>query len=145
MFDTVVLAIDGEEAEAALPTVRELANRFMSRIVIVHVSEMVVGRTPLPHQPDEPAIQERLAELVEDLRAEGLDVSLELHSATIGRAARIIADTARLQNAGLIVVSSRGHAPVVGVLTGSVTQKLLHLAPCPVLAIPAHTVAAVAA
>ena len=31
-----------------------------------------------------------------------------------------------------------GHSPLGGLLIGSVTQRLLHIAPCAVLALPSH-------
>jgi nucleotide-binding universal stress UspA family protein len=49
----------------------------------------------------------------------------------------MLADTARDAGADVIVAGTRGHAPVAGLLLGSVTQRLLHIAPCPVLAVPA--------
>ena len=36
------------------------------------------------------------------------------------------------------MVGTRGHTPLGGMLLGSVTQRLLHIAPCPVLAVPAN-------
>jgi nucleotide-binding universal stress UspA family protein len=49
----------------------------------------------------------------------------------------MIADLAREIDADAIVVGTRGHSPVAGLLLGSVTQRLLHIAPCPVVAVPA--------
>ena len=51
--------------------------------------------------------------------------------------ADLIADVAHESDADLIVVGTRGHGRVAGMLLGSVTQRLLHVAPCPVLAVPA--------
>jgi nucleotide-binding universal stress UspA family protein len=54
----------------------------------------------------------------------------------VGAQARPIAEIAAEQGADLIVVGTRGHSGVPGILLGSVTQRLLHLAHQPALAIP---------
>ena len=36
----------------------------------------------------------------------------------------------------MIVVGTRGRTALSGLLLGGVTQRLLHIAPCPVLAVP---------
>jgi Universal stress protein family len=42
-----------------------------------------------------------------------------------------------------LAVGTRGHTMVAGLLLGSVTQRLLHISPCPELAVPpAHANAA---
>ena len=52
----------------------------------------------------------------------------------------MISDAAREVGADLIVVGTRGHTAIAGLLLGSVTQRLLHIAPCPVLSVPAQLI-----
>jgi nucleotide-binding universal stress UspA family protein len=54
----------------------------------------------------------------------------------MGGAAHAIAELAESQGADIIAVGTRGHTALAGLLLGSVTQRLLHIAPCPVLAVP---------
>jgi nucleotide-binding universal stress UspA family protein len=140
-METVIIALDGRESERALPAAQELAKQFLSRIVIVHVNQLVGGARGgrFPLHADEPERLARLREVIADLRAEGFDAELETSTTTLGHPAKIIAETAKRHNAGAIVLASRDHAPVVGALTASVTRRLLHTAPCPVLVVTPRT------
>lgn len=146
MLDTVILALDGAESQRAVPVARDLAERFLAKVVVVHVREYVAGGrgAGLPVRVDEADVQAGLRRTVEELRDEGIDIELDIVSAPADRAATAIATAARRHKAGIIVVATRGHHPIAGVLTGSVTQRLLHKAPCPVLAVPPRAVAKVA-
>jgi nucleotide-binding universal stress UspA family protein len=140
-METVIIALDGRESERALPAAQELAKQFMSRIVVVHVNQLVGGARGgrFPLHADEPERLERLREVVAELRAEGFDADLETSTTTLGHPAKIIAESAKRHNAGAIVLASGDRAPVVGALTGSVTRSLLHTAPCPVLVVTPRT------
>jgi nucleotide-binding universal stress UspA family protein len=141
MFKKVVWATDGSEAaDLALPHAKTLAAEAGGELVVVHCEEFLPqaprgGRFPVHADEDElkAKIQRQAAEIGED----GVKASLQTVTAGAGGAAHAIADVARDQHADVIVVGTRGHTALAGLLLGSVTQRLLHIAPCPVLAVPA--------
>ena len=139
MFKVIVWATDGSpSAEDALPLAAGLAKSSGARLVIVHVEELGVSRGGAYHKhADETDMLAGIEAHLAKLRGEGLDVQLELHKSGSGGAAHIIADAAREAGADLIVAGTRGHGSVVGLILGSVTHRLLHIAPCPVLVVPA--------
>ncbi|MBN8547946.1 MAG: universal stress protein [Deltaproteobacteria bacterium] len=57
---------------------------------------------------------------------------------SIRSAAQEICDYARAQNCDVIIMASHGKGAVASAILGSVTQKVLGHAPCPVLVVPAH-------
>jgi nucleotide-binding universal stress UspA family protein len=139
MFEVIVWATDGSpSAEDALPFAAGLAKSSGARLVIVHVDELGVGKAGGYHvHADESDLVAGVERRVAELGQEGLDVRLELAKTGTGGAAHIIADVAQEENADLIVTGTRGQGPIVGLILGSVTHRLLHIAPCPVLVVPA--------
>lgn len=76
-----------------------------------------------------------LAESVAEFAGEQ-DQALEVRPRVIqGHPAQILLEAAR--GAQLLVVGSRGHRTVVGMLLGSVSQHCVQHAPCPVVVVPA--------
>ena len=138
MFKTVLWATDGSETAAgALPYALELASGEKTRLVVLHVREIFVGRGGgYPVLADETELREKIGDQVKDLRADGLDATFVVRTCTAGNAAHAIADVARELEADLIVVGTHGYGRVAGLLLGSVTQGLLHVGVCPVLAVP---------
>ena len=145
MFHTIVWATDGSEAaDHALPYVKALARVDGATVLVVHSREMFVGRAHgYPVLADERELVEKIRGQVDALCEEGLDARFRLVSGNAPGAARMIANVAREAGAELLVVGTRGFAPITGLLLGSVTQRLLHNAPCPVLAVPPPHEAAV--
>jgi len=139
MFKTIIWATDGSEAaDAALPYVKSLAGGEGHSLVVVHSKEVLRGRAGgYPMYANEDELQTKIRHQADDLRSSGLDVTLRIATGAAPGAAQMIAAVARAFDGDVIVVGTRGHTAIAGLLLGSVTQRLLHVAPCPVLAVPA--------
>ena len=137
MFKTIVLALDGSEGSArAIPLAVELARRSDAKILIAHVEEDVVGKGGGPVRAAEDEIQAEIRRRAQELTAQGIDTSVEVRQIMLGGPAQAIEEIADEARADLIVVGTRGHSPVAGLLLGSVTQRLLHIAGRPVVVVP---------
>jgi nucleotide-binding universal stress UspA family protein len=138
MFKTIVLALDGSDGSRhALPLALELARRDDARVVIAHVEEHVVGKGGGPIFPTEDEIQAEIRKRADELRTQGIDTTVEMRTVMLGGPAPAIEEIARNADADLIITGTRGHSPVAGLLLGSITQRLLHVAHRPVLVVPA--------
>jgi nucleotide-binding universal stress UspA family protein len=140
MFKKVIWATDGSTAaDRALPLARTLAAESHAPLVVVYCEEFTLpgkGGGSLPVQANEPELEEKIRGQVSELSSDGLTASFEMTQSKVGGAAHAIADIAVREQADLIVVGTRGHTPLGGLVLGSVTQRLLHIAACPVLAVP---------
>jgi nucleotide-binding universal stress UspA family protein len=137
MFNTIVWATDGSEnADKALLVAKALAGENRGSLVVVHIVERYTTKTGLAVYADEEQVEAKLKKVVEELSGEGLTATLKIVDHVGPQPAHEIADLAREVGADLIVVGTRGHAALSGLLLGSVTMRLLHVAPCPVLVVP---------
>jgi len=136
MFKTIVLALDGSDgSQQALPLAAELAKRDDAKIVIAHVKQVSVRGGPVILNEDE--IQAEIRKQAEELSDDGIETSAEMCSIVVGGPAQAIDEIADEVGADLVVIGTRGHSPVAGLLLGSVTQRLLHISSRPVLVAPA--------
>jgi nucleotide-binding universal stress UspA family protein len=141
MFSRIVWATDGSEAaDVALPHVRELASAVSAAVVVVHVEEHMVGPRAygLDVNVDEEDLKTKIRNQAAELEAAGLTVETDFVAGRYGVAAHVISETAEQHGADLIALGTRGHTPLRGLMLGSVTERLLKIAPCPVLAVPAR-------
>ena len=137
MFKTIVWATDGSEnADRALSIAKTLARENGASLVVVHIVQRYATKTGLAKYGDEDQVEAKLKQIVEELSGEGLDASLKIVNHVGPQPAHEIADLAREVGADLIAVGTRGHSALLELMLGSVTQRLLHVAPCPVLAVP---------
>ena len=139
-FKTIAWATDGSEfADSALPLVTELAGKFGSKIVVVHANELFRGGRfgGGPLLADEQELRVRLEEQVNHLGELGFDARLDVETTNRHGTAHLIADAATAAGADLIVLATHGHGSAASLMLGGVAKELLHLAPCPVLTVPA--------
>ena len=138
MFKSIVWATDGSDsADLALEYAKTLARESNASLVVIHCDEFLAGRGGgQPVFANAEDIKAKIDRQAHALRDEGFDASLQIVSATAGSAAHAIADAAAGIPADLIVMGTRGHTPLAGLLLGGVAQRLLHIAPCPVFVVP---------
>jgi nucleotide-binding universal stress UspA family protein len=141
MFRKVVWATDGSAAaDLALAHATTLAKDAGGELIILHCEEWMSpgprsGRHPV--HVDEDEIRVKVERQAAEVAGSGVNSTMQVVRTGAGGAAHAIADVARGEDADVIVVGTRGHTALAGLLLGSVTQRLLHIAPCPVLAVPA--------
>ncbi|HVP76141.1 MAG TPA: universal stress protein [Gaiellaceae bacterium] len=136
MFRRVMWATDGlAAADMALPFAKALVP-VDGVLLAVHCNELLVGRAAgYPLRADEQDLQRKIRTQVAQAREEGIAVELTLVTVMGVGPARRIAETATELGADVLVVGTRGHAAITGLLTGNTTRRLLHIAPCPVFAV----------
>ncbi len=134
MFKHILVAIDGSTySQQALPTAIEVAKKFGSDVLVLHVSEHDRGRA-VAYSLESPADATRfVGEAVKLVRDAGITGKGELRDMAAGHVAKAIVETATTNNIDLIVMGSRGLSDVQGLLLGSVTHKVIQLAEIPVL------------
>lgn len=140
MFKVILVATDGSPAgDLAVEFGKDLVVDQKARMIVVYVDELVPGHGGAHHvQALEPEIKAGIADQVAKLKADGIDAEFEVHQVTISGPAHAIADVATIAQVDLIVLGSVGSGPLKGLLLGSVAHRLLQIAPCPVLVVPAR-------
>jgi nucleotide-binding universal stress UspA family protein len=139
MFKSILWATDGSEsADRAFPFVKAIAQESGASVVVVHVAQKLGGRgggQPVIANEDE--IRAKIDQQTHELNDSGINTRLQIVSSVTTGPAHEIAEVAEQLPADLIIVGTRGHTSLTGLLLGSVTQRLLHIAPCPVFTVPA--------
>lgn len=129
-----IVPIDfSKPSQAALRWAEELAVRGPSRLIAVHAVEP----TPLGDSDEFVAMLEargleRLHDACERAASAGIEVVRECR---IGEPSLVIEDVARRTPSAFIVMGNRGLGPIRRVFLGSVTDRVLRHAQCPVLVV----------
>ncbi|NLN86090.1 MAG: universal stress protein [Syntrophomonadaceae bacterium] len=138
MFKRILVAADGSEySRQAFRTGLEVARRFDAEVQVLAVVEPsgLTGEVPLTTRDSHESYYsdkqgcKMLGQTMVGIDYAGVKLQTKIGR---GRAADIILDELR-RDFDLVVMGSRGHSPLGGALIGSVTQKVMGEAECPVL------------
>ena len=136
----VLVAHDfSETSEAALDYALGLAQKLGARVTIVHAYEIPSHGAPeiLVLATDwtkqfEVVAREALDKVIAGVRRRGFDAEPALRKGTVWRE---INAAAAQTKADLIVIGSEGRSGLGRALLGSVAEKVVRTAPCPVLVV----------
>ena len=140
MYKNVIWATDGSDsADRALAHAKALAAEGGGPLTVVYCEEFTLpgkGGGSLPIHANEEDVQAKIERQVQELSINGAPATFAMAKSKVGGAAHAIAEIAIRDHADVIVVGTRGRTALTGLVLGSVTQRLLHIGPCPVLAVP---------
>ena len=150
VLKTVLVATDFSPlSDAALAYGRELAFTFGAQLVVAHVAENTLTRgygggdgfvfiDPNLQRNLEADVRRRLDQLISDEDREQLHASAVV--LTSNAPAHAITEYARETGVDLIVLGTHGRGAVAHLLMGSVAERVVRGAPCPVLTVrrPEH-------
>jgi nucleotide-binding universal stress UspA family protein len=129
-----------ENSQAVLEWAAHLAEEHGSRVLLLHAYHLPVEFQQLEgaYLPDDfwanvkSETEQTLARYADQLRARGLTV--ETH-AREGYPATVIEEEAQRLEADLIVIGTRGLSGLKHLLLGSIAERVVQHAPCPVLTV----------
>lgn len=135
--DHVLAPVDlSAQSETIADYAAELAETYNARLTLLHVVEQaayptVYGVDPItPELPNvEAKAREAMEELGERVRQQAPDVQTVV---TTGYAARDIVDYVEDHNADMVVMATHGRTGLKRFVIGSVAEKVVRTAPCPV-------------
>ena len=138
MLKNILLAFDGSEySNRALQYAKTLAERFEATLWLVHIfthTSDLLGYEDYEkfYSKRKAGGQALLDEALQELSNTRLDVREKLQE---GPEAESILNIAKTCQADLIVMGTRGHGTLKGLLVGSVSRKVIHHSSCPVMVV----------
>ncbi len=142
-YARILVPLDGSElAEAAVGTAVELSRSFGSEVLLVGALDLTAGMYDVYAEAFSPVdlrtqlesfLGGALGRVRSRLEGEGISTRVFLK---VGIPHEEIATLADEEGVDLIVMTTHGRRGLAHLLLGSVTEKVIRTAPCPVLVVP---------
>jgi nucleotide-binding universal stress UspA family protein len=130
----ILVAVDfSPGSQQALALAEEVARRFAAEVAVLHVDEAlsVIPGSDLA-ETRRVAAERALEDATAELRRKDIRARPILRS---GLAAIEIVEAANAEHADLLVLGTHGRTGLAHVLLGSVAERVVRTAPCPVLTV----------
>ncbi len=139
IYKTIILAVDGSDVSRnALRHAVELTKQNNGTLIAVHVIPPIDVMDIETFKPESliRGLKEEGKKILSEVRelAAGEDVKVQT-TIEEGIPFEVICEAARNSNADLIVMGSHGHTGIGKVFIGSVTERVISRAHCPVLVV----------
>lgn len=139
MYQKILVALENSQAdESLLPHVTELAKRFRSQLLLVHVADGWVARNfnrlKLAESEEMKMDRAYLESTAAQLRAEGLEVTSHL---ALGDPPTEILRSAQAEKCDLIAMTAHGHRLLGDLFFGSTIHEVRHKSFIPILLVRA--------
>lgn len=137
-FTKILVPVDGSEgADKATRVAADLAEATGATVTFLHVYDAsavaIMGMSSLSGADVDAAIERVSRSYLEQARKVLENRPVEIKTeARVGHASSEIVAYAKSEGVDLIVVGSRGMTAFKGLLLGSVSDQVVHHAPCPV-------------
>lgn len=146
-FHRILVATDfAESAERALAWGVQLARQHGAELILLHVymdlpayPEITAGQVEAIYEEQRRWIEEALERRARSARGEGVRARAILRT---GPPASTIAETATEEGADLLLVGTQGRSGLDRLIVGSVAERVVRLATCPVLVVKSAETAA---
>lgn len=141
MFKRILVPTDASEySRRALKTALELARAVQAEVVLLHVSYTPQAYWGYTISYGITVTQEQLdqnGELALDATMTGIDTEQVIIHKRVesGHPVTIILEQIKKENIDLVIMGSHGYGAIAGSVLGSVSQRVLQRASCPVLII----------
>lgn len=129
------LQLEADESDDAAKLARELAKRDNAKIILMHVVPMLAtGDAPMPveyYKRKELEARKALEKMARRFVKLGTEVRVDS-----GEPAELILHIARENDVGAIVMATHGRRGLKHLILGSVAERVLREAHCPIVAVP---------
>ncbi len=137
MFSKILVAVDGSEsATKAFQRSIYLAQKCNSKLDLVHVVQCEVGGDSASTFEIIEELKDKAKKMLEEYRIEAAKNNVPIQITIMqGDPAKVIIELAKAKSYDLIIMGTRGRSSFQELLIGSVSQKVMHHASCPVMVV----------